>query len=238
MNDMTALNDPTLGINPLLAAEWSQRLGTETRLASNQTSVRLNPGTWIAYPETAQAVGCDLPDRISRADLSSMAGHVDWINPSAPALKSLFVHTMAWGSGTTNGRGPRYTEQALASGAVPEVMARLGRLLTPDGAAAIQHSRIAAAYALHPRLPGVGPAFFTKLLWVVGGSTACAPIPLILDARVWGGLAKLGWNSVEAAGGTRNRGKRYVAYLLACQSWAEQAACSAEDIEYTLFWRP
>jgi Putative 8-oxoguanine DNA glycosylase OGG-like protein len=166
-----------------------------------------------------------------------MAGNVDWTDPSAPALESLFVHTMAWGSGTTNGRGPRYTDQALASGAVPEVMATLGRHLSSDGAAAAQHSRIAAAYTLHPRLPGVGPAFFTKLLWVVGGAIACAPTPLALDARVWDALAKLGWNSVEAAGGTRNRGKRYVAYLLACQSWAEQATCSPEDIEYTLFWR-
>ncbi|CAN5639565.1 hypothetical protein BH24ACT5_BH24ACT5_18840 [soil metagenome] len=173
---MPTINDPTLGIDPLVAAQWSQRLGTDTRAASNQAPVRLNPSTWIAYPETARVVRGVLPDRVSRDDLRRMAGDVAWSNPSDVALESLFVHTMAWGSGTTNGRGPRYTNLALSTGAVPEVMAALGRHLSPDGAADVQRSRIAAAHALHRRLPGVGPAFFTKLLWVVALPTPPAQL--------------------------------------------------------------
>ncbi len=71
----------------------------------------------------------------------------------------LFTATMIWGSGTRNGRGPRNTCRALRA---PSLAATLQR-----SAALVTHEDFASAYVA-ARLPGVGPAFFTKWLWAVG----------------------------------------------------------------------
>ncbi len=117
-----------------------------------------------------------------------------------------------------------------------EVLSNARTLLEPSPTSA-DHESIASAYYLHRKLSGVGPSFFTKLLWVIGQSTAVEPVPLTLDARVWSALARIGWNSIDAAG-SRRRGQRYLAYLLACEKWAAHANCSPEDIEYTLYRNP
>ncbi|ORV23003.1 hypothetical protein AWB99_24005 [Mycolicibacterium confluentis] len=59
----------------------------------------------------------------------------------------------------------------------------------------------------------------------------------MLDKRVWNSLGALGWNSLEAAGGQRNWGVRYAAYVDAMHKCADEAGqgVTAEDLEYTLF---
>jgi len=173
-----------------------------------------------------------LPASICRSDLAVLAANTDWQNDDE--VRKLFVMTMAWGSGTTNGRGPRNTDAALSSVEKPALVGlREARRLLGSG-------DIAGAYNCARRLDGVGPAFLTKWLWVVGTTVRTAWSPLILDSRVWGGLSALKWDSRLAANSKR-RGKRYVAYLQACAAWASklgnelQDGTRPEDIEYSLF---
>ena len=56
----------------------------------------------------------------------------------------------------------------------------------------IASGEIAAAYNLHKRLTGIGPAFHTKWMWLMGRVTRTLPTPLILDARLWAGLRQVG----------------------------------------------
>jgi hypothetical protein len=135
---------------------------------------------------------------------------------------------MAWGSGTRNGRGPRYTASTLGTPGALDTL-RLVRTLLDEG-------QIAEAYDLHRQLNGLGPAFHTKWMWLTGRLANTDPRPLILDARVWASLREMGWNSIDAAGGDRRYARRYVAYLEACSVWAGSNH-SAEDVEYTLFKR-
>ncbi len=222
--------DPTLGISA--ERDFERLLGRSIRSVDSQQPVKLNPETWARYEEIHRAVPAGLPSAVSRDDLRRAAAVTDWSSPDQTS--ELFVGVMAWGSGTTNGRGPRYTDQALASGKVPGVLAEVWGLLQPTGADEAA-TAIDRAYQLHRQLPGVGPAFFTKLLWVVGTATGIGPVPLTLDARVWQSLGTLGWSSLEAAGGDRSWSARYVAYLLACEAWASAADHTPEDIEFTLF---
>jgi hypothetical protein len=211
----TPASDPTLGVE----------VG-ELQRASFQEAVPVRVSTWVAstYPEVS-SLSVEWPSSITRADLAGRASETRWDNEQD--LRALFVLTMMWGSGTRNGRGPRNTQAALASRSAADVL-RQARLCVAAG-------EVADAYMLHRRLPGVGPAFFTKWLWLVGQTTELRPKPLILDSLVWQSLRDLGWNSEEAAR-TRRWGARYVAYLMACESWATDGF-SAEDVEYTLFIR-
>jgi len=137
------------------------------------------------------------------------------------------VKTMMWGSGTTNGRGPRYTNKALSDGKLVGTLIKVREFL--------MKSDIPSAYDLHRQIPGVGPSFHTKLLWVIGSDIEnLNPRPLILDELVWKGLKSIGWNSIQAAG-TLNRGRRYCAYLNQCSLLAAEHSCTPEDVEYSLY---
>lgn len=214
-----SISDPTLGI-----AFPTSKL----RSAQAQSAVTVNPQVWSNYPAMADA---ELPRSILRSDLTDLATATDW--DSDAQIRRLFVMTMAWGSGTTNGRGPRYTQAALSSETSALEALRDARELVRDG-------KIAEAYECAERIHGVGPPFLTKWLWVVGTTLTTFPTPLILDSRVWKGLGDLGWDSRRAAN-SRRWGERYVAYLNACAVWAERSreavpsGVHPEDIEYSLF---
>jgi hypothetical protein len=67
-------------------------------------------------------------------------------------LRDLFVAVMIWGSGTTNGRAPRYTGAALGDPRLPGVLDT-----TRD---AVRAGELGRAYAEF-RVRGVGRSFFT-----------------------------------------------------------------------------
>ena len=191
----------------------------------SQAEVSINSSVWTAYPEI-EAVIPDPPVLISRSDLKAEAALI-FQRGDMIGLPKLFVKTMMWGSGKTNGRGPRYTASALRHSDITQLMKEIHE--------DILNGKIEDAYGHHKKIRGVGPSFHTKLLWVVGSAIGNKPLtPLILDERVWAGLKKIGWNSRKAAG-SRDRGKRYRAYLSACDLWAKRNNCSQEDIEFTLF---
>jgi hypothetical protein len=188
-------------------------------------AVRINPEVWTSY-DSISAVLPEPAGSYSRADLKKLVSHAFSEN-DRHLISELFVKTMMWGSGITNGRGPRNTSKALVAGKPVEVLIKVRELLLS--------SQISQAYDLHREIPGVGPSFHTKLLWVVGSDIPyLKPRPLILDDLVWKGLKAIGWSSVKAAG-TIRRGKRYVAYLEACEQWASEEDWQPEDVEYSLY---
>ena len=195
------------------------------KLSHSQEAVHINPIVWKQYEHVSKS----LPDPATSYSRNSLKQLVTGaFRDNDPQLISeLFVKTMMWGSGTTNGRGPRYTNKALSGGKLVATLIKVREFL--------MKSDIPAAYDLHRQIPGVGPSFHTKLLWVIGSDIEnLDPRPLILDELVWKGLKLMGWSSIQAAK-TLNRGRRYGAYLDQCSLLATQHSCSPEDIEYSLF---
>lgn len=185
---------------------------------------------WIGEHPAARAVlsRCTA-GLIRRCDLRRLSRQADSFDQQA--LIRLFVAVMIWGSGRTNGRGPRYTSQALRDPGLIDALS--------SSAAAARAGQPQRAYALC-KVRGVGPAFLTKWLWGTCLAVDVTPTPLILDSRVWAGLRELGWDSREAAG-SRRRADRYRAYLLTLGRWADGvaqhtgSAVSAEVMEWCLF---
>lgn len=202
----------------------------------NQTSqlpVRFHPliwGPWLQEGGGSKAIEVlnwllqSNPETIDRSQLQSMAKEAT----SSDSRRALFIATMIWGSGTTNGRGPRYTCAALQSGDLDETLK-----ITQD---LVEADELAEAYRRFSssNVDGVGPSFFTKWLWAVGSNGNKPRSPLILDDRVWSSLGSLGWDSKEAAG-TRLRAKRYEAYVDAVHEWATALQVAAQKLELFLF---
>ncbi|MFF3518637.1 hypothetical protein [Streptomyces sp. NPDC002573] len=104
-----------------------------------QKPVRFRPGTWrprLASHRAAHVLDIGVEsasgpggDRlIERGDLARLRDHA---GDDADGLRDLFVAVMIWGSGTTNGRGPQYTEAALSDPSPPD-HARSGPRRRPE----------------------------------------------------------------------------------------------------------
>lgn len=167
-------------------------------------------------------------DRSKLVELSGAAahgGHLERVR--------LFVAGQVWGSGTTNGRGPWRTTQALAD---PRVETHLC-----DSAAAARvwkPSEARRAWAVS----GIGTSFATKWLWAATldvNPPAGGCRPLILDDRVRGTLGLLGWRPGHAA----DPDGSYAAWVSAAHRWAQVlrerglAGADAEKVEWLLFDR-
>jgi hypothetical protein len=193
--------------------------------SSKQKEVHIHPNIWKQY-EFISKVLPDPATSYSRNNLKQLVTGAFRDN-DPQLINELFVKTMMWGSGTTNGRGPRYTNKALSDGKLVGTLIKVREFL--------MKSDIPSAYDLHRQIPGVGPSFHTKLLWVIGSDIEnLNPRPLILDELVWKGLKSIGWSSIQAAG-SLNRGRRYCAYLNQCSRLAAEHSCTPEDIEYSLY---
>ena len=193
--------------------------------SAKQKEVHIHPNIWKQYEFISKV----LPDPVtcySRANLKELVSAAFRDN-DPQLIYEIFVKTMMWGSGTTNGRGPRYTNKALSDGKLVGTLIKVREFL--------MKSDIPSAYDLHRQIPGVGPSFHTKLLWVIGSDIEnLNPRPLILDELVWKGLKSIGWSSIQAAG-SLNRGRRYCAYLNQCSRLAAEHSCTPEDVEYSLY---
>lgn len=159
-----------------------------------------------------------------------------WRNGACTA-RDLAVATLVWGFGPT-GYGPQRTKQILAADPHGHRLeAGLEPLLddspTADGlrAAYISFCRRQPAY-----VRGLGPAFFTKLLYFAGYRRGHGGLqPLILDARVARALP-------EAAGTARRqrwgwRSAEWMHYLRWAAEQAERPAFGGEpeQVEMALF---
>lgn len=199
-----------------------------------QKPVRFRPETWRPRLEPHEAahvldigVACargSSGDRlVSRGDLARLRDRATDDDPGS--LRDLFVAVMIWGSGTTNGRGPRYTEAALSDTRMPTVLRTTRE--------AVRNGDLSGAYRQFD-LKGVGRSFSTKWFAAVDDRDAPCDRALILDDRVFRSLNALGWISWQAAG-TRHWPTRYVAYVSAMHGWASSLGVTAERLEWLLF---
>lgn len=132
---------------------------------------------------------------------------------------------MIWGSGTTNGRGPRYAEAALSDTRMPAVLRTTLQ--------AVRSGDLSRAYGQFA-LNGVRRSFFTKWFAAVDDRDARCDRALILDARVFHSLNALGWTSWQAAG-TRRWPPRYATYVRSMHGWASSLNVTADWLEWLLF---
>ncbi|GAA4796656.1 hypothetical protein GCM10023220_24480 [Streptomyces ziwulingensis] len=195
--------------------------------------MRFRPGTWRSRLEplgAAHVLDIGVPsahgangDRlVARADLTELR---DRVGDDADGLRDLFVAVMIWGAGTTNGRGPRYTEAALADPRMPAVLRTTRE--------AVRGGDLSGAYRKFV-LTGVGRSFFTKWLAAVDDRRAGRDRALILDDRVFRSLNALGWSSWETAG-TRHWPTRYATYVSSVHGWASSMGVTADRLEWLLF---
>ncbi len=194
--------------------------------------MRFRPSTWRPRLEPRGAahvldigVECVSPsgDRLlSRGDLIDLR---DRVGDDPDGLRDLFAAVMIWGSGTTNGRGPRYTEAALLDPRLPTVL-RTTRQSARSG-------DLSGAYKQFI-LNGVGSSFSTKWFAAVDDRDTGCDRALILDARVFHSLNGLGWFSWRAAS-TRHWPTRYATYVSSMHGWASSLGVTADRLEWLLF---
>ncbi|MFG2775093.1 hypothetical protein [Streptomyces sp. NPDC048350] len=212
---------------------WNSCRSLLSATAGGQEPVRFRPATWRSRLEPHGAAhvlgigvsssgGADGDRLVSRGDLVHLR---ECVGDDPDGLRDLFVAVMIWGSGTANGRGPRYTQAALAD---PRVLTVLG--VTRD---AVREGDLGGAYRKFV-LRGVGRSFFTKWFAVVDDRAGASDRALILDARVFRSLNALGWVSWEAAG-TREWSVRYAVYVKSMHGCASSMGVTADWLEWLLF---
>lgn len=187
-------------------------------------------------------------ERLTRGALFDLAKGSSDSTDDTDILRFLW-HVLIWGSGTSR-RNNR---------------ARIGSFTTAHSAAsnvellrtALRHARAGAVAESYSdlirrgggKIPGLGPAFFTKFLYFAGAGDP-SHLCLILDARVAASLHAAGWTSLPHS--KRGAGKNfsanwhtatYVAYCALLERWAEAASnersssVAADEIEVALFER-
>ncbi|WP_407552234.1 hypothetical protein QOM21_21095 [Streptomyces sp. Pv4-95] len=204
----------------------------DTHAGRSQAPVRFRPETWRPWLEPHGAGGVldagkecrsDPSDRlISRDDLTAIRARA---GDDPDGLRDLFAAVMIWGSGTTNGRGPRHTHAALS-----DVRLRTVLRTTRES---VRQGDVSAAYSQFV-LNGVRRSFFTKWFAAVDDRGPGSDRALILDNRVLRSLNALGWSSHEAAG-TRRWPTRYATYVSTMHGWAGALGVTADRLEWLLF---
>ncbi len=175
-------------------------------------------------------------NKLSRKNLVDLATRARSSVDQSEDLIALWVATMMWGSGTTNGRGPWRTSQGLR---FPQIHKSLQttRQRIADG-------DLKSAFAMLSfgplKIPGCGEAFFTKWIWAASLTETEPPIrPLILDARVKASLKKSTGPTKWVTGADG-----YLNYCLTLDAVAQRltdstrlAGITSEKVEWLLFDR-
>ncbi|MEV3998807.1 hypothetical protein AB0K62_24530 [Streptomyces halstedii] len=205
----------------------------EAHAGRGQEGVRFRPETWRPWLEPhgaahvldagwERATGPGADRLIDRDGLTAVRARA---GDDRDGLRDLFVAVMIWGSGTTNGRGPRHTAAALSDPRLPAVL-RATRDSVREGDLGLAYSQFTVR--------GVGRSFFTKWFAAVDDRASECDRALILDDRVFRSLNALGWSSREAAG-TRRRPTRYATYVSTMHGWARELGTTADRLEWILF---
>lgn len=184
--------------------------------------------------------------RLTRGALFHLAKCLSDSADDADILRFLW-HVLIWGSGTSR----RNNRERIVSFTTADSAASNVELLRT----ALRHAQagtVAESYSGLIRrgggeIPGLGPAFFTKLLYFAGAGDPSHPC-LILDARVAASLHAAGWTTLprskRGAGwsfGANWYTATYVAYCTLLERWAEAegnrraSSVAADEIEVALF---
>lgn len=196
-------------------------------------SVSFNPHTWKPrLPDGLWPTDLDRLEstgrfhRITREDVFALS---TCDGTPACAVRS-YIAVCVWGTGT-GGRGVARRARPLRSQAdVGERLLEAIGTLRGDGAVAA-YRRLRNDGDLH--IKGLGPAFFSKVLYFTGWNHVAGPRPLILDrfvARALDDQAGLGWRP------TWNwTSGQYDRYLDLVAGWAVSWGTEADVVERELF---
>lgn len=192
----TDLSDLTL---PSAALTW---LGDRSRTELiHHHAITFNPRWWGTELETRNLPGgpvlggSDNADgRISRGRLFALAP--DAASGDPEAILRLLWHVLAWGTGTGARNNQRRLDVIAADpDRTVKALHRAGQRADTDPEAAYSELR----HGRRNAVAWLGPAFFTKYLYFVGGGVASHP-SLILDARVARTLKVCGWHTLHSGG--------------------------------------
>jgi hypothetical protein len=206
-----------------------------------QEPIKFKPTTWqplLNRWPTAEKVLTD--DRfsiglanqrraVSRDHLRDLVATTDITVPEQ--VLAAFTLIIVWGSGVRS-RSYRNLPKALSAPDCAEQL-RVSALTCRAG-------DLVSAYN-GMRLPGIGPAFFTKWFAFAGSTPGAVRRPLILDARVWRTLNQLEVTR-RSLGYRTSPAKRYLAYVELLHEWAVELRgqginVDAERLEFVLFAR-
>jgi hypothetical protein len=215
-----------------------------------QRSVSFRPGTWLARLEAARDrasaeiqrqlegacsyIRMGFPIQgdatITRADLVALSQRLLGTGKTDLDLISMWVATMAWGSGKTNGRGPWRLEQSLCARQLVGTLRSTHEL--------VQRGQLAEAHAAFD-VYGIGESFFTKWFWVASLSAPQERRALILDKRVRTTL----WRLQPTPPIVPKTSTDYATFVAAMHDIgrvvlpADMAGDAAEKVEWLLFDR-
>jgi hypothetical protein len=150
--------------------------------------------------------------------------------------RRIVIASFMWGYGT-GGLRYEHTRDDIASFlADPQLDDRLRQMEDR-----LAHREVRAAYDDLSGIHGIGPAFFTKLLYFVGrGLDGGWEYPLILDTKVAESLALLtGYGSmVTTDHWPKPDSDSYVRYVRSMHNWARRLGTQADVIEFYLWQQP
>lgn len=227
-----------LAAPPALLRHLSGHSRDEYILGLGFTATGLGPGWWakqgieISLPSTVDGVAT-----LTRGDLFSMGR--DATGGNREAVLNFVWHVLAWGSGTSR----RHNKARIES--IPAHVELLTDSFQDAGSGEVRCAYSRLIRRGGGKVPGLGPAFFTKLLYFASDETK--PACLILDARVAAGLYRAGWSmSPRRSPGSHSYNwytDTYVSYCELLHRWAsEVGGPSADMLERGLFdnerWSP
>jgi hypothetical protein len=208
--------------------------------SGQQKPIPFKPATWqpiLSQWPTAEQVLTD--DRFSTAhtdrrrsvDRDGLRALMDTTDITAPdQVLAAFTMVVVWGSGVRS-RSYRNLPTALGTADCAEQLSA--------SALACRAGDLVTAYR-GMRLPGIGPAFFTKWFAFAGSGGNNKYRPLILDARVWRTLTTTLKITPSDLGYRVSPALRYLAYVKLLHQWAdglcqEGITIDAEQLEFVLF---
>ncbi|MDF3300088.1 hypothetical protein [Streptomyces tropicalis] len=157
---------------------WSQSAERYADATPGAHAIDYTPSRWAQvtpWPASLAPTSTSGDVQVSRADVALIVADA----LKREAFTEALVATYVWGKGkrgTRGGSGPATLQNILAPVGQDAV---LGKAVTALGEHGSQH----AYAALHRRIAGLGPSFFTKFLYFAGKALrpAHGPGPLILD---------------------------------------------------------
>ena len=193
---------------------WLAAVSTEANMM-----ILGDPDSWRADVHDHIRAACK--PRVLRDDLWRLAD-LFWEEPTDTRLLDLFWTTMAWG-GLSRGR-PTVQRAVMDTRSQSVPILRAAADYSRAGDIALAHK------ALHGKVPYLGPAFFTKFLWVTGDRDSDRPRALILDSRTTTAYLAITNTLLDA-----EKTDDYVTYCASLHEWSHDAQISPDDLEAALF---
>ncbi|WP_415837805.1 hypothetical protein, partial [Smaragdicoccus niigatensis] len=184
-------------------------------------AVTVNEDWWrIALAESGFGNGVLTPV-IRRRDLFAMA---DEALTSPHGALMLLWNTLAWGTGTgARNNSRRIRAIAADREGCSAALMRAAQLARIDPSAAYEALRPSRNRNL---IAYLGPAFFTKYLYVAGGGNADHRC-VILDMRVASALRPAGWSTMPLTGWWTETYMRYIELL---ENWRDEIGVDRLDL--------